>query len=63
MKCGDWKGHLFVPVFYQGGLIAAIFDPGAECTSITTGCLKRLKAESKIDPSVNIWFSNADDST
>ena len=52
---------MYVPMFYYGRLIKAIFDPGADCTSITTGCLERLGLTDKIDPSFTITFTNADD--
>ena len=58
----DWKGHLYVPMFYDGKLVAAIFDPGAECTSITTGLLERRGVTNRMDTSMNVRFNTADDS-
>ena len=51
-----------MPMFFEEKLVAAIFDPGAECTSITTGCLERLKLMDRLDTSLAITFNTADDS-
>ena len=58
-----WLARSFIPSYILWGkLLRAIFDPGADCTSITIGCLERLGLTDRIDPSFTIAFTTADDS-